>query len=177
MTNLKELEFELAKRKVHIEYLQDAVVLDEKIQKATEFSSQRRRWMATQFVYLRKYFKQGWTELFKNRNITFFDKVTQMILPPRVLLLGFTFLITTIYVIKDLVFEMNSEVSTWFWIANFGMLTLAFFLSLPRSLYTLSVLKSIATLPSAFVRMTLLLFRLKGANKKFIHTTHGVVNS
>lgn len=172
----KELEFELAKRKIHIEYLQDAVVLDEKIQKAADFSTQRRRWIATQFVYFSKYYKQGFKELIQYKNITFFDKVVQMILPPRVLLLGFTFLITALYGIKDWIFDMNSQVSAGFWMVNFGMLVLAFALSFPRSLYTISALKSVAMLPSAFLRMTLLLFRLKGANRKFIHTTHGVVN-
>lgn len=173
----KELEFELAKRKIHIEYLQDAVVLDEKIQKASDFSTQRRRWIATQFVYFRKYYKQGLKELMQHKNITFFDKVVQMILPPRVLLLGFTFLTTALYGIKELIFDMNSQVSAWFWMINFGMLIWAFALSFPRSLYTISVFKSIASLPSAFLRMTVLLFRLKGANRKFIHTAHGVANS
>lgn len=172
----KELEFELAKRKIHIEYLQDAVVLDEKIQKAADFSTQRRRWIATQFVYFSKYYKQGFIELIQFKNITFFDKVVQMILPPRVLLLGFTFLITALYGIKDWIFDMNSQVSAGFWMVNFGMLVIAFALSFPRSLYTISALKSVVMLPSAFLRMTLLLFRLKGANRKFIHTTHGVVN-
>lgn len=172
----KELEFELAKRKIHVEYLQDAVVLDEKIQKASDFSTQRRRWIATQFVYFRKYYKQGFKELMQHKNMTFFDKVVQMILPPRVLLLGFTFLTTILYGTKELIFDMNSQVSAWFWIVNFGMLVLAFALSFPRSLYTISVLRSVASLPSAFLRMTLLLFRLKGANRKFIHTAHGVVN-
>ena len=172
----KELEFELAKREIHIEYLQDAIVLDEKIQKASDFSAQRRRWVATQFIYLRKYFKQGWKELYQKRNVNFFDKVCQMILPPRVLLLGFTFLATLIYSIKEFAFGFNSQVSAWLWILNFGILFLAFALSFPKSLYTISALKSIGKLPSAFLRMTLLLFKLKGANTKFIHTAHSAVN-
>jgi cellulose synthase/poly-beta-1,6-N-acetylglucosamine synthase-like glycosyltransferase len=172
----KELEFELAKREIHIEYLQDAIVLDEKIQKASDFSSQRRRWIATQFVYLRKYFKQGWKELYQKRNVNFFDKVCQMMLPPRVLLLGFTFLTMIIYSVKELVFGFNSQVSAWLWILNFGILSIAFALSFPKSFYTVSTLKSVGKLPSAFLRMTLLLFRLKGANTKFIHTAHSAVN-
>ena len=173
----KELEFELASRKIHIEYLQDAIVLDEKIQKAADFSTQRRRWIATQFVYLRKYFNQGIKELVKNGNINFFDKVVQMMLPPRVLLLGFTMVFTVTYLVKDLALGFSSNVAASLWVLNAFMLTAAFALSFPRSLYSLSALKSIMSLPSAFIRMALLLFRLKGANKKFIHTTHGVANS
>ena len=173
----KELEFELAKRQIHIEYLQDAVVLDEKIQKASDFSTQRRRWVATQFVYLEKYGKQAWAELIEHQNLNFFDKVVQMVLPPRVLLLGFTYLISTIYGVKEFVFGMQSSVSATFWMINLGILTLAFALSFPKSLYSMSLLRSLISLPSAFLRMTLILFRLKGANKRFIHTAHGVANS
>ncbi len=173
----KELEFELAKRKIHIEYLQDAVVLDEKIQKSSDFSNQRRRWLATQFIYLRKYFKTSLKELFTNNNFNYFDKVTQMLVPPRVLLLGFTFLASFVYIIKDWIIGSDSAVSVWLWMVNLGMVVLAFGLSFPRSLYTKSTLKSLASLPSAFLRMALLLFKLKGANKKFIHTSHGVIKS
>lgn len=173
----KELEFELAKRKIHIEYLQDAVVLDEKIQKSSDFSNQRRRWLATQFIYLRKYFRTSLKELFTNNNFNYFDKVTQMLVPPRVLLLGFTFLASFVYIIKDWIIGSDSAVSVWLWMVNLGMVVLAFGLSFPRSLYTKSTLKSLASLPSAFLRMALLLFKLKGANKKFIHTSHGVIKS
>jgi len=173
----KELEFELAKRTIHIEYLQDAIVLDEKIQKASDFSTQRRRWIATQFVYLRKYFGQGVMEFIKNKNINLFDKVAQMMLPPRVLLLGFTFITTVFYGVKEFIFGESSAVSVGYWIASFAILVLAFALSFPKSLYNASLLKSVASLPSAFLRMTLLLFKLRGANKQFIHTTHGVANS
>lgn len=173
----KELEFELAKRKIHIEYLQEAIVLDEKIQYGSDFSNQRKRWIATQLVYFKKYYREGITQLFKYNNITFFDKVVQMIVPPRLLLLGFTFMLTMIYGLKDLIFDFQSYVSSNLWFINFGILFFAFVLSFPKSLYNLSLLKSLIMLPIAFLRMTLLLFKLKGANKKFIHTTHGVAKN
>ena len=89
----KELEFELAKAKIKIEYLQDAIVLDEKIQKPIDFSIQRKRWLATQFIYLKRNFIEGWKQLFLKQNINLFDKVWQMLVPPRLLLIGLTFLI------------------------------------------------------------------------------------
>ena len=49
----KELEFELAGKQIEIEYLQEAIVYDEKVQQGSDFSNQRRRWLATQFIYLR----------------------------------------------------------------------------------------------------------------------------
>ena len=99
----KELEFELAQKKITIEYLQDTVVLDEKVQKPADFSKQRRRWLATQFVYLKRYYKIGIRALFINGNIDLFDKVFQMIVPPRILLLGITLISVVLYSLLDFI--------------------------------------------------------------------------
>lgn len=172
----KELEFELAGKQIEIEYLQEAIVYDEKIQQGSDFSNQRRRWLATQFIYLRRYCNRSWSELFRNNNINFFDKTWQMIVPPRVLILGFTTIMASIYVIKDFLFGVESYVSSYFWIANFAMVIVALLLALPRSFYNKDTFKAMISIPSAFFRMFLLLFKMKGANKKFIHTKHGAVD-
>ncbi len=171
----KELEFKLAESKIEIEYLQDAVVLDEKIQKPKDFTNQRRRWLSTQFIYLKKYFRSGWKELLLNRNFNFFDKVCQMIIPPRILLLGITFSITLIYSILVFVLNAKPNVNVYFWLANLIVTIASFLLAIPKSFYNTRTLKALLSIPSAFVRMTLLLFKLKGANQKFIHTIHGAI--
>ena len=173
----KELEFKFAKDKIKIEYLQDAVVLDEKIQKASDFSNQRRRWLSTQFVYLKKYFKTGFRELFLRGNIILFDKLWQMIIPPRILLLGITFIMTSIYCILFFVFNITSYVAVYLWALNLLITVAAFVFALPKSFYNTNTLKALFSLPLAFVKMALLLFKLKGANKKFIHTSHGSINN
>lgn len=173
----KELEFRFAKKGTIIEYLDDAVVLDEKIQKPSDFSNQRRRWLATQFIYLKKYFIIGCKELVFRGNFNFFDKLLQMIVPPRILLLGLTFLTALTYGVLFFVFNLYSNVSVYGWFLNFIITVLAFFLALPKSFYNTNTLKALFSLPAAFFRMAILLFKLKGANKKFIHTAHGAVQN
>jgi len=173
----KELEFKFAENGMAIEYLQDAIVLDEKIQKSTDFSNQRRRWLSTQFIYLKKYFLTGCKELLFKGNVNFFDKVWQMIIPPRILLLGMTFLIGFTYGVMVFGFEFYSNVSVYLWFLNLIVTVMAFFLALPKSFYNTNTLKAMVSLPSAFFRMALLLFKLKGANKKFIHTSHGTIKN
>jgi hypothetical protein len=46
--------------------------------------------------------------------------------------------------------------------------------AVPAKFYSLKVLKSIILIPGIFFKMFLLLFKLKGANKTFIHTPHGI---
>ncbi|WP_417859912.1 glycosyltransferase [Winogradskyella sediminis] len=172
----KELEFELAKNNITIEYLQDTVVLDEKIQRSSDFSNQRRRWLATQFIYFKRNYKLGFKALF-NGNMNFFDKVFQMMVPPRILLLGVTTIITLIYILIDFGFKVNTFISSYYWIITYALLIATFVLALPKSFYNANTLKAMASMPSAFFRMFRLLFNLKGANSKFIHTSHGVTKN
>ncbi|GGZ93151.1 glycosyltransferase [Algibacter mikhailovii] len=172
----KELEFKFAKAKITIEYLKDALVFDEKIQKGSDFSNQRKRWLATQFIYLSANFKQAWTELFLNYNLTYFDKVIQLLVPPRLILLGITGLVTLIYAILHGIGSTQTAM-TYLWMASLTLVFTSFLLALPKSFYTIKTIRALAVLPMAFGRMLLLLFKLKGANRKFIHTTHSIVKN
>lgn len=173
----KELELKLLRDKTKIEYLHKALVLDEKVQKSEVFSNQRKRWLSAQFIYFRRYVLSGIKELIFKGNVDFADKVYQMISPPRILLLGLVFVLTSIYALIDIFFEnVTSFISSEYWYITFVITVLAFALSIPRKFYSLSTLKAVLTLPKAFVLMFLSLFKLKGANKKFIHTQHGTLS-
>jgi len=175
----KELELTLLRDGETIEYLHDALVLDEKVQKADVFANQRKRWLSAQFVYFQRFFWSGIKALMLEGNVDFFDKVYQMIAPPRVLLAG----LVTVFAMISLVFHVFfPELSTLFsippfaWQVNFCAVVVAFLCAIPRVFYNGKTLKALLTLPKAFALMFLSLFKLKGANKKFIHTQHGTIN-
>lgn len=174
----KELELKLLRDRNQIEYLHDALVLDEKVQKTEVFANQRKRWLSAQFIYFKRFVGDGIKELFTRGNVDFADKVYQMISPPRILLLGLVFCLTLMYAGIDLFFN-----SDWFIVPSYawyvtGIITvLAFFMAIPRKFYNKATFNAIWTLPKAFGVMFLSLFKLKGANKKFIHTQHGTINT
>ncbi len=174
----KELELKLLKNRTKIEYLNNALVLDEKVQKSEVFSNQRKRWLSAQFIYFGRYFVPGLKELFTKGNIDFFDKVYQMVSPPRVLLLGLVVVISFVYFAINFFSPANlSGVPAIFWYASLLLTILAFFFAIPKKFYSSKTLRAVLTLPKAFLLMFLSLFKLKGANKKFIHTQHGTVKS
>lgn len=169
----KELELKLLKERKKIDYLPDALVYDEKVEKPEVFERQRRRWLSAQFVYFRKHFLSGLSHLLLKGNIDYFDKVFQMVQPPRVLLLG----VVTIIFILELMFgalghgsKQIPELTNWF--ALWVLVFLTFLFSTPRKFYNLNTLKALFSLPKAFFIMFLSLFKLKGANRRFIHTAH-----
>ncbi len=174
----KELELRMLRSKKKIEYVSDAIVLDEKVQKTEVFANQRKRWLSAQFVYFGRFALPGLKELFRSGNFDFADKVYQMIQPPRILLIGVLTILTVIiaavnlfapfWMWTHLVFDFSS------WLVIWSLTFLAFLCAIPRRFYNKQTANALMSLPKGFLVMLLSLFKLKGANKKFIHTTHGV---
>jgi hypothetical protein len=98
-----------------------------------------------------------------------------MVSPPRILLVGLVTIFTFFYGIVELIYPGATflKFSFYTWWPIFILVVLAFLFSIPREFYSVKTLKAIFTLPKAFLLMFASLFKLKGANKKFIHTEHG----
>jgi cellulose synthase/poly-beta-1,6-N-acetylglucosamine synthase-like glycosyltransferase len=177
----KELELTMLRDRIKIEYLDDALVLDEKVQKQAVFENQRRRWLSAQFVYFRRFALDGLIQFLTRFNIDYLDKVYQMIQPPRILLLGIMTILTAIMGAASLINYMwTSEflaLSFLCWFVVWILTVLAFAFSVNRKFYTKQTLLALLTLPMGFWLMFRSLFKLKGANKTFIHTQHGVTEN
>jgi cellulose synthase/poly-beta-1,6-N-acetylglucosamine synthase-like glycosyltransferase len=175
----KELELTMLRDGIKIEYLDDAVVLDEKVQDKVVFENQRKRWLAAQFIYFRRFVGAGIVQFFTRFNIDFLDKVYQMVMPPRILLLGVVTILTAIMGFLSLinVAWISETLALNFkdWFVIWAMVVLAFVFSVHRKFYSKQTLMAVLTLPMGFWLMFTLLFKLKGANKTFIHTQHGVI--
>jgi len=173
----KELELKLLRDRQTIGYLEDALVYDEKTQKADNFQRQRKRWLSAQFIYFSNYLGSGLKHLFLKGNVDFFDKVLQLAFLPRVLLFGVLFLFSVVSIGANLLslpfIESNFGTSWLFWTGLFIVTGLTLLLSTPRQFFSYRSLKAISSLPRAFLLIFVSLFKLKGANKKFIHTVHG----
>jgi cellulose synthase/poly-beta-1,6-N-acetylglucosamine synthase-like glycosyltransferase len=164
----RELELLLLSDGIKVLYEKEAKVLDEKVQKTAVFENQRKRWISSQYHYLGKYFGKGMTAFFKG-NFTFFNSaVLRNIQLPRLINLGLIAVMPVLlYFVKDYL-----AVNYFIWPTFLGIMILSMLIAIPREYYTLELVKSILKIPGLFLRMFLLLFRLKGANKKFIHTPH-----
>lgn len=164
----REMELLLLQRNIKVQYLKSAGVLDEKVQKDQVFDNQRKRWISSQYHYLAKYFKSGMTALFKG-NFTFFNSaVLRNIQLPRLVNIGLlgVFTVALFFVRHYLYFGYE------IWLMYAGLMFIGIAFSIPKEYYTADLLKALFKIPGIFFRMFLLLFKLKGANKKFIHTPH-----
>lgn len=160
------LEMKLLYKGVHFYYLPDTCVKDEKIQKAQNFYHQRRRWLSAQYYSLGE-FVHHLLPAIRTRKWDFCDKLYQQASFSRVLLLGFTFIISLVY-------SLCASSLAYKWWGIFLLLLLALVLAVPRHYWTWRLFRAFCLVPYSFLLMFLNLFRLREANKRFIHTAHGV---
>ncbi len=162
----KELEILLISRGILIDYDDDAIVFDEKVQQSSVFQNQRKRWMAAQLAFMKKYTFKGIITSIRTRNIDFFDKCIQLLLLPRLINLGLLIVLSGLY-FAGYNFGMG-------FIILLVMEIVALSIAIPKNYYNLRTLKALMQLPNGFMLMVLNVFKLKGVNKKFIHTPHSV---
>ncbi|MGX5819034.1 glycosyltransferase [Chitinophaga lutea] len=156
-------------RKGHsIYYLEDARIFDEKVESADTFRNQRRRWVSSQLVYLRTFWKEGWKALFRG-NLDYFNlAVCQNLMMPRMLLIASLTFLTAVY----LLLAPYLAIPAGYWVALFALNMISLLLPIPRLFFSRYLGAALLGLPRAMGIMVMLMFRLKGANKTFIHTKH-----
>ncbi|HEY8936871.1 MAG TPA: glycosyltransferase family 2 protein [Cyclobacteriaceae bacterium] len=164
----RELELNLIKRKIKIHYAKDTVVYDEKVDSTEVFEKQRTRWLSSQFLYLKKYFFDGWLGLLKGQLDYFNSSILKNIQLPRVVNLGLLFIFTIIAFILSAYLHFPPTI----WLIFIGLNFFAVLFATPKSFYSKEMIKSLQLIPGLFFKMFMLLFKLKGANKTFIHTPH-----
>jgi cellulose synthase/poly-beta-1,6-N-acetylglucosamine synthase-like glycosyltransferase len=164
----RELELLLLREGFKVKYLKTAIVYDEKVSKSGAFQNQRKRWISSQYHYLGKYFFEGLAALVKGDLAFFNSSVLRNIQLPRLINIGLLTLLTVgFYFIQDWLFYGYA-----IWLILFSVNTIAILMAIPREFFTKELGLAILQLPIIFMKMFTLLFKLGGANKKFIHTPH-----
>jgi len=163
----KDIELRITRSRIKIEYLDKAFILDEKVSEAKTFSNQRRRWLAAQVVYFSQSFLPSLKALIFKGNIDYFLKSFQQILPPRILLIGLSWILgfSSVILVDDLF--------TRWWVGLFFMVNISIALAVPRKFWNRKLLTALAAVPKGFLLMFFSLLKIRGANKTFIHTEHG----
>jgi cellulose synthase/poly-beta-1,6-N-acetylglucosamine synthase-like glycosyltransferase len=161
----KELEFRLVRLRKQVAFLDREYVYDEKVAKTDVFSKQRSRWLATQVEFFEKYFIEGWVQLFKG-NISFFNKVFQTYLFPRVMLvavLGLWLVFCFFFANQFFVFSLGLFIA----------LAFSLLLGIPAKWYNKQLLMAFLQIPVAMISIVKASLNIGKARKQFIHTPHG----
>lgn len=173
----KELEAMLLQQRIHTVYLANLPVFDEKTQKKEAISNQRKRWIAAQFGAFRSSLPHAPKALIQG-NIDYLDKVFQWMLPPRLIQLAEVFGLTLLFTVIYIVWSVQGNGHEWmlaikWWILSFAQIAAMILPLSKEKLFTPQLGKAIMKVPMLAITTIGNLFKLKGANKKFIHTEHG----
>ena len=160
----KQLEQILLLQNIYIEYLEVVYTYDEKVANKNSFYDQRRRWLSNQLHNLCYGLKNIPLAILRG-NWDYCNKLFQWMMPPRIILFGL------IVIIAFIMTAINWPLAIKWW-GLFLLLCIAFSLAVPDYLVDKRFKKALASLPLLFMLMCLNFFRLKGANKEFIHTQH-----
>lgn len=161
----KELELEIASKNIRVRYAEDINVYDEKTRYIGELKMQRRRWISAQVFYFRTNIIRSLKRLIRNGNLNYLNKLIQLTLVPRIMLLGLFFLV---FIFQWIFFPQYMMIT----FVGFLMNVAAIIIALPLKFWNIQYYRSIMYVPFAFIVIVLSMAKLKGANRKFISTPH-----
>lgn len=172
----KELEALLLQQRIHTTYLAQLPIYDEKTQKQEAISNQRKRWIAAQFGALRSS-SLNFMKALRQGNIDYCDKIFQWMLPPRLIQIAAVFGLTLLFTVFSIWQSLQGGGNEWMSVIKWWVLSIAqiaaMILPIPGYLFSKQLGKAIIKIPMLALTTIGNLFKLKGANKKFIHTEHG----
>ncbi len=164
----REIDIQLMRRKVKMEFLDDALIYDEKVASAAVFEKQRVRWLEAQVNHLRRFSDEDMKSA--PRTFLYYNKFFQNLLLPRVLMLllfcAITFLICLGWIFHISLFYP----SVMYWITMMGIYLLTLFISIPKFFYTMQTFRAIARVPLLMFAMVKAVLQMKRKRTEFIHT-------
>lgn len=163
----KEMGLVLTRQKIHVAYADKAYIYDEKVSNPEVFKKQRRRWLSAQFNLLKTYGLTGFKELFVHGNFDYFNEIYQTAILPRILMLGLMPLMLLVSILTP-----GIGPGWHLWLAATACCYIGILVAVPAEFFNSKLLGAVLKIPLIFFTMLALLFKLKGANKKFIHTPH-----
>ena len=161
----RALELSLFKNNKRIGYLPDAYVWDEKIQNQKDFANQRRRWLSAQFHYLGESLGDLPSAI-KAGKWDFCDKIFQQMSLPRIIIMGVIFIMSV--VLSFICWP--ASVNGGYCLASVVILGVGY----TQGIVYEKALRGVDLIARVILGDVLESLPVKGANKKFIHTEHGV---
>jgi len=164
----REIDVQLMKRKIKMEFIDDAYVFDEKVSNPAVFEKQRIRWLEAQVNHVRRFFHADMKQAPKT--ILYYNKFFQNLLLPRILFL-LVFAVIFLLLIIQSIFSISIlyPPSGW-WIACMTLYALTLCISIPAAYYTANTINALLHIPVLMFSMLKALFQMKKNRKEFLHT-------
>ena len=163
----REVDFEVMRSGIQIEFIDDAYVLDEKVSKREVFERQRTRWLESQVIHLKLFFSQ-FSKIKKGKE--YYNKLFLNLLPPRVIILFIFGLVFLLFMLQKATGFPILAPSYFWWMLITGIYISTLLICIPASLYSASTARALIYVPVLMFSMIRALFKMKVSRKEFLHT-------
>src|SRR5687768_1395609 len=163
----REVDFEVMRSGIQIEFIDDAYVLDEKVSRMEVFERQRTRWLESQVIHLKLFFSQ-FNHIKKGKE--YYNKLFISLIPPRVIILFVFGLVFILFVLQKITgYPILAPSYSW-WLLITCMYITTLLLSIPASHYSPTTARALIYVPVLMLSMVKALFKMKLSRKEFLHT-------
>lgn len=167
----KEMTMQLMKKGIKVDYLADALVLDEKVSDIQVFKRQRKRWIESQLQIIRSFFRSEFKEV-RSKGVFWYRLFQNLLLPRSFYMLLLPFFTFLSFLLE--IFQLKIFPESMCWLSLTLVFFLSLFLSIPISYLNASTLLAIGKLPKVLLSMVWAASNAKLDNKVFVATTKGV---
>lgn len=164
----REVDFEMMRDHIVVEYLQDAYVLDEKVSRKQVFERQRTRWLESQLIHLRLFFSKK--ERVAHKTKDYWNKLFINLAPPRMIFLAVLLVLLLLSALENWLNLSITGLSFGWWLGLFLAYTGCLAICMPRRLINWRTAKAIMYLPAAMLSFLKAAMGIKTGRKEFVHT-------
>lgn len=164
----REVDFEIMKAGITIEFIDDAYVYDEKVSSKAVFERQRTRWLESQIIHLRLFFDKKSGPIPKTKD--YWNKLFCNLAPPRLIFLLSYCLVAGLFVVEYFTGYPLLFPSYAWWFGLTILYILTFLIAIPNHFYSWSTLKALGHIPVLMLSVVKALFRMNVSRKEFLHT-------
>jgi cellulose synthase/poly-beta-1,6-N-acetylglucosamine synthase-like glycosyltransferase len=164
----REIDIQLVKKDIMVEFIEDAYIYDEKVQRKEVFEKQRTRWLGTQVDHLKSFLSPDMKQMRTHK--LFLHKLFQCIFLPRLLLM-LVFLLVIAICIMTIITGFPVLAPDWpWWLSLVGMYALTMFIAIPSAFYNRQTLSALSRIPVLMFSMVKALLNIKKHKTGFLHT-------
>lgn len=164
----REVDFEIMKSNIVIEYLEEAYVMDEKVSSKAVYERQRTRWLESQIIHLKLFFDRQQQGFRKDKN--YWNKLFLNLIPPRLIFLAFFTLVLFLAAVQYLSGITILYPDQQWWLLLTALYLLTFLIAIPPGFYKRDTFLAFLHIPGLMLSMLKAVFKMKVSRKEFLHT-------
>jgi cellulose synthase/poly-beta-1,6-N-acetylglucosamine synthase-like glycosyltransferase len=164
----REIDIQLVKKAIYVEFIDDAYIYDEKVQRQEVYQKQRTRWLGTQVDHLKSFLSADMKPL-RTRKL-YLHKVFQCLFLPRLLLMALFLLILALST-ADIFFGLHILFPAFpWWLCLIVLYAITLVISVPSSFYNRQTTVALLKVPTLMFAMVRALLGIKKHKTGFLHT-------